>query len=95
MPGSLADPALAALYASVCVEDVEALYQGLVAAKMQPVPARPAPEGARPSPLGSLIWRFSKRLIVSPGDHGHGDDHSQKPPAPPVAPPSVMHPAAE
>src|SRR5262249_4255096 len=45
--------------------------------------------------LGSLIWRFSKRLIVSPGDHGHGDDHSQKPPAPPAAPPSLMHPAAE
>ena len=45
--------------------------------------------------LGSLIWRFSKRLIVTSGEHDHGGDHQQKPPAPPPAPPSVMHPAAE
>src|SRR5689334_8523325 len=45
--------------------------------------------------LGSLIWRFSKRLIVSSADDDHGSGHSQKPPAPPQVPPSVMHPAAE
>ena len=42
--------------------------------------------------LGSLIWRFGKKLIVSHADtehpsSGHGD---HKPP-----PPSIVHPAAE
>jgi len=42
--------------------------------------------------LGSLIWRFGKKLVVSHGDteqptSGHGD---HKPP-----PPSIVHPAAE
>jgi multidrug efflux pump subunit AcrB len=45
--------------------------------------------------LGSLIWRYSKRLVVSSAEHSHDRDHSQKPPAPPPVPPSVMHPAAE
>jgi hypothetical protein len=46
--------------------------------------------------LGSLIWRYSKRLIVSSGEEdSHDGGHSQKPPAPPAIPPSVMHPAAE
>jgi hypothetical protein len=42
--------------------------------------------------LGSLIWRFGKKLVVSHADSehpssGHGD---RKPP-----PPSIVHPAAE
>jgi hydrophobe/amphiphile efflux-1 (HAE1) family protein len=49
--------------------------------------------------LGSLIWRFGKRLIVSTGDAEHGDDHHKPPPAssaqsPPPAPPAIA-PAAE
>jgi hydrophobe/amphiphile efflux-1 (HAE1) family protein len=40
--------------------------------------------------LGSLIWRFGKKLVVSSKDADHGD-HGQKPPAPP----KIMHPAAE
>jgi hypothetical protein len=61
MPGSLADPALDALYASVCLEDVEALYQGLMPVGVPVMPAREAPEGIRPSPLGSLVWRPALR----------------------------------
>jgi len=49
--------------------------------------------------LGSLFWRFGKRLVVSSADadhddHGHG--HGNEPPAQqPPAPPKIMHPAAE
>jgi Cu/Ag efflux pump CusA len=39
--------------------------------------------------LGSLAWRYGKKLIVSTGED-HGDDH-QKPPSPPA----IVHPAAE
>jgi multidrug efflux pump subunit AcrB len=43
--------------------------------------------------FGSLIWRFGKRLIVSTDEHGHSDDHHQKPPVP--HPPSAIDTAAE
>jgi len=48
--------------------------------------------------IGSLFWRFGKKLIVSSDEaelDGHGDGHhtAQKPPA---APPAIVHsPAAE
>jgi Cu/Ag efflux pump CusA len=47
--------------------------------------------------VGSLIWRFSKRLIVSSGEAEQDQaDHKQRPPAQsPTAPPSVVSPAAE
>jgi hypothetical protein len=47
--------------------------------------------------IGSLTWRFGRKLVVSSADHDeHGDDHHQKPPAakPPSAPPAIA-PAAE
>jgi multidrug efflux pump subunit AcrB len=45
--------------------------------------------------LGSLIWRFGKKLVVSSEDADH-DDHGHQPPAQqPPAPPKIMHPAAE
>jgi hypothetical protein len=47
--------------------------------------------------IGSLIWRFGKRLIVS---HGESDEppseHHNEPPAKgPPAPPAMVSPAAE
>jgi multidrug efflux pump subunit AcrB len=45
--------------------------------------------------LGSLIWRFGKRMITPSDEHDHGGDHQQKPPQQPPAPPNIMHPAAE
>jgi multidrug efflux pump subunit AcrB len=39
--------------------------------------------------LGSFIWRFGKRLIVSTDEHGHSDHHQQ----PPI-PPAQQHPPA-
>src|SRR5262249_6780994 len=42
--------------------------------------------------LGSLIWRHSRKLIVSTGEH---DDHHQPPAHQPPAPPKIMHPAGE
>src|SRR5205085_9780882 len=45
--------------------------------------------------IGSLIWRFGKRLIVSSGDAEYGEDH-HKTPAPPAQPRrKVIAPAAE
>jgi hypothetical protein len=46
--------------------------------------------------IGSLFWRFGKKLIVSSdeaGHEGHGDEHhtAGKPPA---APPAIMRPPA-
>jgi Cu/Ag efflux pump CusA len=45
--------------------------------------------------IGSLIWRFGKRLIVSSGDAGHGDDHHKTPPAPSAKSQRAIAPAAE
>jgi multidrug efflux pump subunit AcrB len=47
--------------------------------------------------VGSLIWRFSKKLIVSTGEAEQDQaDHQQRPPAPSPSPPrSVVSPAAE
>jgi hypothetical protein len=43
---------------------------------------------------GSLIWRFSKRLVVSSADADHGGSHH--PPAQtPQVPPKIVSPAAE
>jgi Cu/Ag efflux pump CusA len=39
--------------------------------------------------LGSFIWRFGKRLIVSTDEHGHSDHHQQQP-----IPPAQQHPPA-
>src|SRR6516164_9002566 len=46
--------------------------------------------------IGSLSWRFGRKLIVSSADADHGDDHHQEPPAakPPSVPPAIA-PAAE
>jgi hypothetical protein len=46
--------------------------------------------------IGSLSWRFGRKLIVSSADADHGDHHHQEPPAakPPSAPPAIA-PAAE
>jgi hypothetical protein len=47
--------------------------------------------------LGSLIWRFGKKLVVNSADDehdGHGDGHHAA--AKPPGPPSIVHsPAAE
>jgi multidrug efflux pump subunit AcrB len=47
--------------------------------------------------IGSLIWRFGKKLVVNHADDehgGHGDDHYAA--AKPPAPPAIVHsPAAE
>jgi hypothetical protein len=40
--------------------------------------------------LGSFIWRFGKRLIVSTDESGHSDHHHQQPPIPPAQ----QHPPA-
>ena len=46
--------------------------------------------------LGSLIWRFGKRLIVSSGEGEHDDDHHTAPPASSAKPPPpAIAPAAE
>jgi hypothetical protein len=48
--------------------------------------------------IGSLIWRFGKRMIVTTGDADHVDEHHKAPPAPPVQSPPVppaIAPAAE
>jgi len=43
--------------------------------------------------VGSLIWRFGKKLVVSSADH---EDHHQEPPATkPPSSPSAIAPAAE
>jgi multidrug efflux pump subunit AcrB len=42
--------------------------------------------------LGSFIWRYSRKLIVSTGEH---DDRHHQPPQQQPAPPKIMHPAAE
>jgi multidrug efflux pump subunit AcrB len=39
--------------------------------------------------LGSFIWRFGKRLIVSTDESGHSDHHQQPP-----MPPAQQHPPA-
>jgi len=46
--------------------------------------------------IGSLSWRFGRKLVVSSADADHGDDHHQEPPAakPPSVPPAIA-PAAE
>jgi multidrug efflux pump subunit AcrB len=44
--------------------------------------------------LGSLIWRFGKKLVATPEDADHGDRH-QQPPAHQLPPPQIIHPAAE
>ena len=43
--------------------------------------------------LGSLIWRFGKKLIVSSKDSDH--DHHQKPPAKQPSSPPAIETAAE
>lgn len=48
--------------------------------------------------IGSLIWRFGKRLVVSHADHElASNEHHDEPPAkgPPGPPPATMSPAAE
>jgi hypothetical protein len=48
--------------------------------------------------IGSLIWRFGKKLVVSSADadHGeHGDDHHQVPAVKPPSKPPAIAPAAE
>jgi len=50
--------------------------------------------------IGSLIWRFGKKLIVSSADAEHGGDHHAAPPGgqtqtPPAPPPKIVSPAAE
>jgi hypothetical protein len=47
--------------------------------------------------VGSLIWRFGKRLIVSSGEAEQEQaEHRQRPPAhSPPAPPAIVSPAAE
>ena len=47
--------------------------------------------------IGSLIWRFSKRLIVSHGESEEPpSEHHNEPPAKgPPAPPAMVSPAAE
>jgi len=52
--------------------------------------------------VGSLIWRFGRKLVVSSDDAEHGDHHTepqaQTPPAPPAAqkPSTIAHsPAAK
>jgi len=48
--------------------------------------------------VGSLIWRFGRRMIVSTGDAGHDDEHPKALPAPPAQSPPVppaIAPAAE
>jgi hypothetical protein len=48
--------------------------------------------------IGSLIWRFGKKLIANTGDAEHAEDHHKTPPAPPArsspVPPAIA-PAAE
>jgi hypothetical protein len=43
--------------------------------------------------VGSLIWRFGKRMIVTTGDTEHGDEHHKAPPAPPAQSPPPVPPA--
>jgi len=48
--------------------------------------------------IGSLIWRFGKKLVVSSADaehEGHGDDHHTAAKPPGAAPAIVHSPAAE
>jgi len=49
--------------------------------------------------IGSLSWRFGKKLIVSSADAEHGGDHHAAPPGgqtqPPAPPPKIVSPAAE
>jgi len=45
--------------------------------------------------IGSLIWRFGKRLIVSTGDTERGEEHHKTPAAPAQSPRKVIAPAAE
>ena len=45
--------------------------------------------------LGSLIWRFGKKLIVSSKDSDHGGDHHEKPPTKQPASPPAIETAAE
>jgi predicted RND superfamily exporter protein len=45
--------------------------------------------------IGSVIWRFGKRLIVSTGDTEHGEDGHKTPAPPSQSPRKVIAPAAE
>src|SRR5205814_3653284 len=45
--------------------------------------------------IGALIWRFGKKLIVSPGDEEPAAHHSEPPKGPPPVPPRSLSPAAE
>ena len=43
--------------------------------------------------IGSLIWRFGKKLVVSSDDAEHGDHHTGQPAQPPPAPPAAQKPS--
>jgi hypothetical protein len=44
--------------------------------------------------VGSLIWRFGKKLVVSNNDDAeHGDHHTGQPAPQPPAPPATQKPS--
>jgi hypothetical protein len=43
--------------------------------------------------VGSLIWRFGRKLVVSSDDAEHGDHHPEQPAQTPPAPPAAQKPS--
>jgi len=43
--------------------------------------------------VGSLIWRFGRKLVVSSDDAEHGDHHTGQPAQTPPAPPAAQKPS--